>query len=264
MSRPRPPLCLWDQVPLTSPPPRLRPGGTLRCAQTPLPRFLSLCFSSPPSRTLSHWWAALKDFLHSSQGLVKIPLPVSTALATHFCYKSQQKRYGNTLSSLVPRLPRLGAPRGAGAPAQRLPCARAPISLAGWMNEWTVGCPRREGAEDAEALRLWPQTQQNSGKERLPTPRTRPGARWSLGQCDAQPLGAPATTRSARGARTASVAVPAAPPGRACASRRRRGPFCSCWTSRLPPAAEASERRRLLPGSRATNPNACTAPRAPI
>lgn len=42
------------------------------------------------------------------------------------------------------------------------------------------------------------------------------------------------------------LAVPAAPPRRACVSRHRR-PFCSCSASRIPRPAITSDSRRLLP-----------------
>lgn len=71
-------------------------------------------------------------------------------------------------------------------------------------------------------------------------------------------LGAVTMTQSACGARTTSAAVPASPARQACASRRRR-PFCSSGARGIPRPADASERRRLLPGSRATNANPCSA-----
>lgn len=76
----------------------------------------------------------------------------------------------------MPRLPRIGAPRGAGAagfilnpkrPAQRLACTRFPINMAGWMNEPLVVLicfPRR--ADDARALLLRSKPPQSSEKQR--------------------------------------------------------------------------------------------------
>lgn len=139
----------------------------------------------------------------------------------------------------------------------------------GWVTQWAVGClnllpqdctGRR--AEDATVLGLWSKPQQ-SGRQRpwagslesTAVPGHAAGAQWLLDKRTVLPRPSP---KAAGRARTPSAAVPAGPPRRAGASRRLR-PSCSLRACRLPRPAAASERRRLLPRSRATNPSPRTA-----
>lgn len=192
MLPPTPPRPAW--VPLGSGPPCFPTSQAPARRGSPLgPGILCTDFSAHVSLLCLHERFHTCEMPWKTSFTVPRHLSKSPFTLHTFLLQSRQKNGRATpIFAGAPPPEAGGSPRGRGGRAHLEPAAPrtapglcpAPNRVV-WLNEWTAGCPRRDGAEDAKARLPWSQTQQISGKERPPPARTRPalGGRWAGAMC---------------------------------------------------------------------------------